>query len=77
MNIQSKKLNLIEHLMLLQDENILKKIEKMLRLPAKKESSHKAMTLDEFYARVEESEKAIRQGKVISQKDLEKEAENW
>ena len=44
---------------------------------AKNELTHKQMTLDEFYARVEESEKAIREGKTISQKDLEKEAENW
>ena len=77
MNIQSKKLNLIEQLMLLQDESILNKIEKILHLPAKKGLTHKQMSLDEFYARVEESEKAIRDGKVISQKDLEKEAENW
>lgn len=77
MNIQLKKLNLIERLMLLQDESIINKMEKMLRLPAKKELTQKPMTLDEFYARVEESENAIRQGKIISQQSLEKEAENW
>ena len=77
MNIQSKKLNLIEHLLLLQDESIINKIEKMLRLPSKQELKHKPMSLDEFYTRVEESEKAIREGKTISQKDLERESENW
>jgi hypothetical protein len=78
MNIQSQKLNLIERLLLLQDKNLINKIEKLLCLPDKKSHARlKQMTLDEFYERVEASEKAIREEKTISQKALEKEADNW
>ncbi len=78
MNIQTHKLNLIERLLLLDDESVIKKIEKMLDIPTKKSQVNlKPMTIDEFYSRVEQSEKAIKEGRVISQTDLEKEAENW
>ena len=78
MNIQTQKLNLIEQLMLLNDKSIIRKIEKMLELPVRRsQTSLKPMTIDEFYARVEQSEKAIKEGRIIRQGDLEKEAENW
>jgi len=47
------------------------------QVETKRSFPRKAMALDEFYVRVEESEKAIKHGKIISQRDLEKEAENW
>ena len=78
MSIQAQKLNLIERLLLLQDESIIKKIEKMLEVSAKKsKADFKPMSIDEFYARVEQAEIAIKEGKTISQADLEKEAANW
>ncbi len=78
MNIQAQKLNLIERLMLLNDKSIINKIEKMLEIPVKKSHKNlKPMTIDEFYTRVELSEKAIKEGRTISQEDLQKEAENW
>lgn len=78
MNIQAQKLNLIERLLLLQDETVIKKIEKMLEIPEKKSQANlKPMTIDAFYARVEQAEVAIKEGRVITQADLEKEAANW
>ncbi len=64
--------------MLLNDKSIINKIEKMLEISVKKTQRNlKPMTIDEFYSRVEQSEKAIKEGRIISQDDLEKEAENW
>ena len=78
MNIQTQKLNLIERLLLLQDESIIKKIEKMLEVSIKKSQLNlKPMSVDEFYARVEQSEIAIKEGRIISQIDLEKEVASW
>ena len=79
MNTQTRKLNLIEHLVLLQDEQILGKIEKFFSSfrQTKKASAKIPMSLEEFYSRIEASEKAIKEGKVISQEDLEKETQDW
>jgi L-fucose mutarotase/ribose pyranase (RbsD/FucU family) len=78
MSIQAQKLNLIERLLLLQDESIIKKIEKMLEVSVKKSKADlKPMSMEEFYARVEQAEAAIKEGKTISQADLENEAANW
>lgn len=67
MNIHIKKLNLIERLMLLHDESVINKIEKLLQTASKsKPTSIEPMTLDEYYSRIEASEKAIREGNIIS-----------
>jgi len=76
MNTQARKLNLIEHLILLQDEQILEKMEGFFKSSrqTKKAAAKSPMSLEAFYSRIEASEKAIKEGKVISQEDLEKEA---
>ena len=78
MNIHSRKLNLIENMILLNDNAVLSKIEKLLnsvKNQSKKEIE--PMSLEEFYQRIEASELAIKNGKIISQNELEKESENW
>ena len=79
MNIQVRKLNLIEHLILLNDNAVLTRIEDLLGAGkgGMNRKDFKPMSLEEFYARVEESELAIKNKKVISQDALEKESENW
>lgn len=78
MNIQAKKLNLIERLLLLHDESVINKIEKLLQLsPKSKRERIAPLTIEEFYLRIEASEKTIREGKIISQEELEKETDNW
>jgi len=75
MNIQARKLTLIETLIHLNDESLINKIEKLVE--SKKSTELSPMSLDEFYSRVDKSEEAIKKGQVISQKDLEKKAKNW
>lgn len=75
MNIQARKMSLIETLIQINDSSILEKVEKLLL--SKKNTILAPMSLDEFYSRIENSEKAIQKGKIISQEDLEKESENW
>lgn len=75
MNIQTRKFNLIERLMLLQDEKILERIEKML-LSFKKQSKTRMhfspMTLEEFYARNSQSQQEISEGKLLEQREVKK-----
>jgi hypothetical protein len=75
MNIQARKLTLIETLIHLNDESLINKIEKLVE--SKKSTELSPMSLDEFYSRIDKSEQAIKKGQVISQKDLEKESKNW
>jgi len=78
MNIQATKLSLIEWLISLQDESLLEKLEQF-RSKTKKTSSEKIkpMSLDAFYSKIENSEKAFKNGKVISQDELRKEIKSW
>ena len=76
MNIHARKLTLIEYLSRLQNEKMISKLEKLIYSEAY-ESNLKPMTLSEFYARADASEKAIKKGQVTSVEDLEKESENW
>lgn len=76
MNIQARKLTLIEYLSRIQDELMISKVEKLIYKEAY-EANLKPMSLSEFNSRIEASEKAIKEGKVTSVEDLEKESENW
>jgi hypothetical protein len=75
MDIQAKKLNLIEWLISLQDETAINKMyrfrEKLKHDPAKK------ISIDELIADLELSEKSRKAGKVTSLEQIEKESANW
>jgi hypothetical protein len=79
MNIQAKKLNLIEKLIGLSDTTTINKIDKLLNKTVL--SAYKAkqspMTGSEYKSRLEKAEKDLKHGRVISQEDLEKESEGW
>lgn len=77
MNIQAKKLSLIEKLIGLSDTNTIDKIDKLL---SKKTTiaygeKQKPMTGAEYKARLDLAEDDLKQGRVLKQDDLEKEAE--
>ena len=75
MNIQAKKLSLIEWLVSLQDERVINKMysfrEKLAHTPDKR------ITIDELLAELELSEKGRKAGKVTDIDELEKESKNW
>ena len=75
MNIQAKKLSLIEWLISLQDEKVIDTMyhfrNKVAHNPAKK------ISIDELLKDLELSEKARKAGKITSIDELEKESANW
>lgn len=75
MDIQARKLNLIEYLVSLKDEKILKKIEKLV-LEIKESKLH-VFTEDELILRAEEANLDYQNGNFSTQEDLEKESQNW
>ncbi|HTA28428.1 MAG TPA: hypothetical protein VK809_11600 [Bacteroidia bacterium] len=79
MNIQAKKLNLIEKLISLSDTTTINKIDKLLNktVVSAYEAKQKPMTGSEYKSRLDKAEKDLKHGRVISQDELEKESENW
>jgi|GEM_PF-3561940 len=75
MNIQAKKLSLIEWMASLQDESLINVIyhfrEKAAHNPLKR------MSITEFEAELELSEKSRKASKLTSLEEMEKESANW
>lgn len=70
MNIETRKLSLIEYLVQVNDEELLNKIEQLFR---KSDSSKNSpMSLDEFYTRNSRSQKEIKEGKLIPHSEIKK-----
>ncbi len=74
MDLQTRKLNLIQYLLNLQDENLFNKIESFI---ITKEKDLKTFTKDELVARAEKSNQDYLEGKFVSQDELETQSENW
>lgn len=78
MNLQIKKLELIEWIAQMSDTNIISKMDKIRKtylLITK--GGVKPMSLDEFYASIDKAEEDIKAGKIYSQEEAEKESEKW
>ena len=74
MDLQTRKLNLIQYLLNLQDENLFSKIESLI---ITKDKELKPFTEEELVQRSEKSNQDYLEGKFISQKELETQSENW
>ena len=79
MNQQTQKLSIIESLINIDDNKALKKVKEVLAEYSKTKTSKKItpISLEEFYARIDASEKAVREGKMISGEQLRKEIKGW
>jgi hypothetical protein len=75
MNIQTAKYDIIQKIINLKDVELLIAIKQLLRQsPA---TSQKQMTLEEFYDRIAQSEKAFEEGDFISHEELKNEVQTW
>ena len=79
MDMAVKKVELIEWLVRVKDKSMIKKVESLKNQSIKEsyEAKLKPMSSKAYKAMLETSEKDYKQGRVISQKALEKESENW
>ena len=79
MDIAVKKIEIIEWLTKVQDKTMIKKVENLKNQSIKSsyESKLKPMSSKAYKAMLEKSEEDYKQGRVISQKALEKESGNW
>lgn len=79
MDLAVKKVELIEWLTRVQDKTVIKKMESLKNQSIKEsyEAKLKPMSSKAYKTMLDKSEDDYKRGKVISQKALEKEAENW
>lgn len=78
MSLQSRKMNLIEYLLGVQDEKVFDKIESTIQKSIKDaKPSDIVFTKQDLMTRAEFTSKQIKKGHVITQKELEKQSKNW
>jgi len=79
MDLAVKKVELIEWLTKVNDKSMIKKVESLKNQSIKEsyEAKLKPMSSKAYKTMLKTSEKDYKQGRVINQKALEKESENW
>ncbi len=76
MDLQTRKLNVIEYLIRLTDENIFNVIEKIVN-ESKNKSVNRRFTQQELIERAVKSNQDYQAGKIKNQSQLEAESKNW
>lgn len=76
LNIQERKLNIIEQLIILNDEEVFKQVEELINSSLKRPTL-KRLTIKELENRAKISEENIEKGEVYSQEEVEKMSQNW
>ena len=79
MNIQARKLVLIEEFLRISDESLIAKLELFIR--EEKKTAHerniKPMSIDEFHEMIDHAKQDSEAGRVISHADLKKKVKTW
>ena len=79
MNIQARKLGLIEEFLQISDESLIIKLEDVIRKEKKMtyERNLKPMLIDEFHEMIDEAIHDSDAGRVISHQELSKKIKTW
>lgn len=76
LNIQERKLNIIEQLIILNDEAVFEQVEELINSSLKRPQLKK-LTKEEIEKRAKISDENIEKGEVFSQEDVEKLSQKW
>ena len=79
MDIQARKLSLIEEFIRISDESMIDKLESLIRIEKKKlhERELKPMSLNEFHEMIDQAKDDKAKGRVISHEDIKKKIKSW
>ena len=79
MDIHAKKLELIEEFLRISDENIIEKLESLIKLEKKKhhDKVFKPMPIKDFHEMIDQSLLDSKNGNVVSNQDLKKKIKSW
>jgi len=76
LNIQERKLNIIEQLIILNDEAVFEQVEELINSSLKRPQLKK-LTKEEIEKRAKISDENIVNGEIYSQEDVEKLSQKW
>lgn len=79
MTVETRKLNLIEEFIKIEDEDIITQMEELVLDNKRRryEQRLNPMRMEEFHSMIEQSRNEIENGQVTSQEDLKKEIKSW
>lgn len=79
MDLQTRKLELIQEFLKIQSEEVILKLEKILSKENKKyeEEGFKPMTVEEFNARIDQSMEDSKNGRLIEASELKAKIDQW
>lgn len=79
MNIQARKLGLIEEFLHISDESLILKLESVIRQEKKlmHERNLKPMSLNDFHEMIDQAKRDSDAGRVISHQELKKKVKTW
>ena len=79
MNIQARKLILIEEFLRISDESLITKLESFIKQEKKvsHERNLKPMSLNEFHEMIDQAKRDSDSGQVISHQELKKKVKTW
>jgi hypothetical protein len=77
MDIAARKLNFVQRFLRLSDERTIDKLEKLLYKETSKSDDLSPMTIEEFYAMIDDSENDHKNGNVIEAKDILNQIDKW
>lgn len=79
MNIQVRKLNLIEEFLRISDERIIEKLESFIKIEKEKQYDRelKPMSLEEFHEMIDQAKQDKANGRIISHDELKKRVKSW
>ena len=79
MDLQTRKLELIQEFLKIQSEDVISRLEKILK-KARKESGNedfKPMTIEEFNSRIDQSMEDSKNGRLIKASELKAKIDKW
>ncbi len=83
MDIQTRKLNFIQEILILRNEKLISKLESLLKKEKSKDEivgftiEGKPMTKETYIRDIDEARLQMKEGEHLSQEELEKQSENW
>jgi hypothetical protein len=75
-NLKDRKLNIIEQLIILNDDNVFSQVEEIINSSLGRPSVNK-MSKQELLNRARRADDDIEKGNIFSQEDVEKMSKNW
>lgn len=77
MDIQTRKIEFVQEFLKLQNEELISRLENLLRAGKSKNDDFKQMTIDEFKSRINQSMNDSKNDRLTNSDDLIAEIEKW